>query len=51
LLAEGTAVVDGMLAGVPDGAVDELRQTLKAIKANLLAMEGAGRAGRATNRP
>jgi DNA-binding MarR family transcriptional regulator len=50
LLAEGTAVVDGMLAGVPDAAVDEFRRTLKQIKANLLALEGAGRAARLTNR-
>ncbi len=40
LLAEGTAVVEGMLAGIPDRAIDELRDTLKQMKANLVEMDG-----------
>jgi DNA-binding MarR family transcriptional regulator len=42
LLADGRAVVDGMLAGVSEEAVGELRRTLKTLKTNLIAMDGQG---------
>ncbi len=40
LLADGTAVVDGMLAGISERAIDDFRTTLKRIKANLVEMDG-----------